>query len=103
MKQQRGIDLQAAIVLHEAVEARVIPLDADLPMNLLAKRGKPVAEVLADLASLCAVLEEAIDRDPRHHLGIDVVLLFAARFPDAVAGLLPDLLQMLDDRPLDGL
>ena len=55
--------------------------------------------VAADLGQL----RGAVERDPAHELGGDVVLRLAARLPDALVGLAPDLRGALglrlDDRP----
>jgi len=61
--------------------------------------GRPLGEVTAEriFAPLgLAQLHPAVDRHPRHDLGVHEVALRAPHLPDAVIGLAPDLAHVLD-------
>jgi hypothetical protein len=79
-------------------------------MTIPARSGAIIPDhVVADFApgfERCLKLEPlgiahgAIQSDPRHDFGKGKVAPTASHFPDTVVWLLPDLLQMLDQLPL---
>ena len=49
-------------------------------------------------AELVQPADGAVERDPRHHLGVGEVLSRAAHLPDALVGPLPSVLEEIEER-----
>ena len=93
--QAAGVELGRAVVLREGTDGRVVALLADLAMHVVAQ-VVPLGEGLVGPTGF-AQLHPAVDGDPRHHLRVHEVATWAADLPDAVVGLGPDLLDVLDE------
>ncbi len=97
-QQQAGIELIAAIDLHEGIQTLVETLLQDLhPQRLpVLPPGLQIAFHPIGLG----VGDAAVQRAPRHDLGEDEGLAAAAHLPDTVIGIAPDLTEVVGEGPL---
>src|SRR6185437_8023315 len=91
-------ELARSIALSESADLGVERLSADVLMNFLAQ-GAPAVDRSLQPEAFDA-LDGAVEGDPRHNLRIGEVPPPAAHFPDAFVGVCPDLLEMIEKRPL---
>jgi hypothetical protein len=74
---------------------------------------RPRADFIVDLGAYLApmlrrafeaiefdALDSSVERDPRHHLRMGEMAALAAHLPDAVIGITPDRLEMIEQRAL---
>src|SRR4029077_14822080 len=74
---------------------------------------RPRADFIVDLGAYLAptlrraleaiefdALDGSVERDPGHHLRMGEMAALAAHLPDAVIGITPDRLEMIEQRPL---
>ena len=92
-QQRRGVELVGVVVLAEDA-ALADPVGEDVGLDPVGLRA-PLGGALPFAARLRQA-RAAIERDPAHQLGRDVVLRLVAGLPDALIGLLPDRFRRLD-------
>ena len=95
-QQQARVQLLAAVGLDEGAELGVEALRADLAVDPLAQRAPAVDRALEP--ELLDRADRAVEGDPGHDLGVGEVASAAAHLPDALVRLVPDLLEVLDQR-----
>ena len=98
-QQHGGVEALAAQRLGEGAEALVVAFLEDLGLDAVAQRPPGVQRPLE--AELLDPLDRAVEHHPGHGLRGREVLRRAPDLPDAAVRLVPDLLDMLDQRPLD--
>src|SRR5580692_8499470 len=81
-QQYTRIQQRRAITFDEGILGRIKALLADVAMDGVAQ-GAPVIERRVETEPLGA-LDRAVDRDPCHHLGKNVVLGLVAPLPDTM-------------------
>src|SRR5579863_2308740 len=93
-EKRAGIELFGAVALRECAKLGVEAVAADVAVNGIAQRP-PALDRTVHLETLDG-LDRTVEGHPGHHLGIGEMLLIAAHLPDAVIGLLPDGLKMVE-------
>src|SRR5215216_654883 len=89
------VELLGSIVLGEGAPLAVVALLADLPVDLVA--GLLPAVQRRFQTELLAESNRPVEHDPGHDLGVREVATRSAGLPDAVVGLTPDRLDVVDD------
>src|SRR5271155_3538979 len=93
-QQQRGIEIAAAVILDEAVAPVVVSLGDDLLVNAPAQLVPALSR--SRIPILIDRFDGTVEGDPRHDLGKGKVLGLAAAFPEPLIGLVPDLLEKVE-------
>ena len=97
--QQARVEPPRAIELNEAAQLLVEALGADLGVDLIGVLAPSPGDFGAAVSR--RHLPGAVERDPRHHLRMGEVSRAPAHFPNALVGLAPNQLQVLEDHAAD--
>src|SRR4029450_7043532 len=92
-----SVVLVGSVVLGKGAPLAVVALFADLAVDLVA--GLLPAVQRRFQTELLADSNRTVEHDPGHDLGVREVATRSAGLPDAVVGLTPDRLDVVDDRP----
>src|SRR4029450_1972097 len=91
------VELLGSVVLGKGAPLAVVALLTDLAVDLVA--GLLPAVQRRFQTELLADSNRTVEHDPGHDLGVREVATRSAGLPDAVVGLTPDRLDVVDDRP----
>ena len=80
---------------------RIVTAGADRVVHGLAEGAETLHQGGVRVPVLPGGRQEPVDANPGHDLGVDVALRVAARLPDVGGGLVPDPLEIFDQRRLD--
>ena len=98
-QEQAGVQMRRAVRLHERVASRVEARAQTCAW--IASRTFRQRSTGPSSPKRSAVLDRAVERHPRHHLGVSEVAPRPAHLPDALVGLLPVRFQEFEQGPLD--
>src|SRR5262249_12499113 len=98
-KQQTGVQSRTAVGLCERAEVMVPGLVADLGVDVAADAAPPFDGSFA--AELLTEFDPAVERHPRHHLGVREVPRLAAPFPHPMVRFAPALLELAEHVPAE--
>src|SRR5262249_12842224 len=93
-QQQTGVNLPAAIRLHESASLGIETVGANVGADLVANTA-PAVQWTAEAESF-STLDTAVDSNPRHHIGIGEMTCWTAHLPHTLIGLSPCLFEMLE-------
>jgi hypothetical protein len=94
-QKQARIQALRAEGLHEAIDLPVEPALTNFRVNLIGDPSPFSPRLMKRLGLYGA--RRAVERDPRHHLGMHEVLSLATHFPNAFVRLPPDLSEVIED------
>ena len=98
--QQAGIQRRPIHRIGRSVLPRIEPV-AGTPGHGCGRAPRANAPAAPSRPNLLRRADRAVERHPRHHLGMGEMPPAAAHLPDAVIGLVPNGFQMLDQRDLE--
>src|SRR5580658_11236670 len=82
--QEAGVEVFGSVILHKGIHIRIEALPADLLMNGTTKFF-PSGDIYGEPAQF-RHFDQAIDRDPCHHLRVDEMPPCTAHLPNTLVG-----------------